>query len=100
MEIFRGDTFYKKFSPNGYVMQNGDIIRLAILESTLAEEPIYKKEITITEQRENVILEIPKSDMEKLPTGMLVLEIELTYGGGLVRTQQYELDVKVDGIHG
>lgn len=100
MEVFRGDTFMKKFSPKGYTMQKDDVIRMAVLQSTISGSPIWDITIKIDEETPYVILEIPKSDMEKLPIGLFTLEIELTYGGGLVKTEQYEFDVKADGIHG
>ena len=97
--IYRGDTFYKKLSTSGYVFQPDDVIHVAIMQTSMGGI-LYEKENKITEESTSFIIDIPASETAKLTPGILVLEIELTYGKGLVKTQQYEIVVKADGIRG
>lgn len=99
MELFRGDTFYKSVTAGDYVFQPDDILRVAILNNTLDETKLYENEIKVTEEQTSILVEIPASKTKELKPGILVLELELTYSG-IVKTQQFELLVKADGING
>lgn len=99
MELFRGDTFYKSVTAGDYVFQPDDILRVAILNNTLDETKLYENEIKVMEEQTSILVEIPASKTKELKPGILVLELELTYSG-IVKTQQFELLVKADGIHG
>lgn len=99
MEIYRGDSFYKRVSVEDYIFKPEDVLRIAILLSTVSDYKLYEQTIEINEEKESVLVEIPASKMRDLTPGSLVLELELTYAGGLVKTEQYELIVKADGIH-
>lgn len=96
-ETFRGDTFSKKVSIEGYTLQPDDIIHVAILLSSMGGI-IYDSVEKIITETDNYVISIPATETEKLIPGVLTLEIELTYGDGFVKTQQYELIVKADGI--
>lgn len=98
MELFRGDTFYKSVTAGDYVFQANDILRVAILNNTVDNIKLYENEIKITEEQTNILLEIPASKTKELKPGILVLELELTYSG-IVKTEQFELLVKADGIY-
>lgn len=98
MEIFRGDTFYKSVTAGDYTFQPDDILRVAILNNTIDNIKLYENEIKITEEQTSVLLEIPASKTKELKPGILVLELELTYSG-IVKTEQFELLVKADGIY-
>lgn len=96
---FRGDTFYKKITAPGYTFQKGDILRVAILNDAVSCYKLYENEIIVDEEKDAIIIEISKTEMAKLPTGILILEFELTYSG-IVKTEQFELEIKADGIRG
>ena len=98
MELFRGDTFYKSVTAGDYIFQANDILRVAILNNTVDNIKLYENEIKITEEQTNILLEIPASKTKELKPGILVLELELTYSG-IVKTEQFELLVKADGIY-
>lgn len=99
MELFRGDTFYKSVTAGDYIFQPDDILRVAILNNTLDETKLYENEIKVTEEQTSILVEIPASETKELKPGILVLELELTYSG-IVKTEQFELLVKADGING
>lgn len=99
MELFRGDTFYKSVTAGDYIFQPDDILRVAILNNTLDETKLYENEIKVMEEQTSILVEIPASKTKELKPGILVLELELTYSG-IVKTQQFELLVKADGING
>ena len=98
MEIFRGDTFLKKIVSN-YEFKIGDKLHIAILKSAYSKDYLYEKIIEIKEETNEVILEILPSDTSKLPNKELMLEVELTTIDGLVKTNQYQLNIKADGIY-
>lgn len=98
MELFRGDTFYKSVTAGDYIFQPDDILRVAIFNNTLDETKLYENEIKVNEETNSILVEIPASKTKELTPGILVLEFELTYGGGVVKTEQHELIVKADGI--
>lgn len=99
MELFRGDTFYKSVTAGDYIFQPDDILRVAILNNTIDNIKLYENEIKVTEQTTSILVEIPASKTKELKPGILVLELELTYSG-IVKTEQFELLVKADGING
>lgn len=97
--MYRGDTFCKKIlANNGYVFQPNDVLRVAILTDTVTGNKIWDDEIKVETETDSIILEIPKEKTAKIEPGMWILEFELTYGG-VVKTQQFGLVVKADGIH-
>lgn len=98
MELFRGDTFYKSVTAGDYIFQPDDILRVAIFNNTLDEIKLYENEIKVTEETTSILVEIPASKTKELKPGILVLELELTYSG-IVKTEQFELLVKADGIY-
>lgn len=98
MEIFRGDTFYKSVTAGDYIFQPDDILRVAILNNTIDNIKLYENEIKVTEETTSILVEIPASKTKELKPGILVLELELTYTG-IVKTEQFELLVKADGIY-
>lgn len=98
MEIFRGDSFYKTIKPKGYAFQTGDILKCAVMKSASSKNYIYEETITIENECESIDISINPSETAKFPTGILLFEIELTYGEN-VKTEQYKLEVKADGIH-
>ena len=98
MELFRGDTFYKSVTAGDYIFQANDILRVAILNNAVDNIKLYENEIKITEEQTSILLEIPASKTKELKPGILVLELELTYSG-IVKTEQFELLVKADGIY-
>ena len=98
MELFRGDTFYKSVTAGDYIFQPDDILRVAIFNNTLDEIKLYENEIKVTEETTSILVEIPASKTKELKPGILVLELELTYSG-IVKTGQFELLVKADGIY-
>lgn len=99
MELFRGDTFYKSVTAGDYIFQPDDILRVAILNNTIDNIKLYENEIKVTEQTTSILVEIPASKTKELKPGILILELELTYSG-IVKTEQFELLVKADGING
>ena len=59
-------------------------------------------ETKIEKLPENVVkvdIEIPASKTSTFEIGTLLLEVEITYGDGIVKTQQYEVEVREDGIY-
>lgn len=100
MEIFRGDTFYRELVPNqNYKFQKDDIIKVAVMVNTDSENHLFDDTITVEEESEKMDILIPPEKTANFEIGDLILEIEVTYGGGIVKTQQYILEVKEDGIH-
>ena len=98
MELFRGDTFYKSVTAGDYIFQPDDILRIAVLNNTVDNIKLYENEIKVTEETTSILVEIPASKTKELKPGILVLELELTYSG-IVKTEQFELLVKADGIY-
>ena len=98
-EIYQGNTFYRKLTVPGYTFKKDDIIHIAILQTQMGGI-LWEDKFTFTEETDSYVINIPASEIEKLLPGILTLEIELTYGKGLVKTNQYELIVKAAGING
>ena len=99
MEHFRGDTIIKKIVSDNYQFRKGDKMKVAILKKVKDESYLYDNVITIDQDTNEFILEIPAKDTANLPTGKLLLELELTNIDGLVTTKQHEIFIKADGIY-
>ena len=97
MELYRGDSFIKTLKLNQDLKSN-DIVKYAVLLSKTAEDYLYENEITISETTDEVELSIPITETEKFPIGTLLFEVEVTYSG-IVKTEQYRLEIKRDGIY-
>ena len=98
MELFRGDSFIKKITSN-YEFKNGDKLNIAVLKSAYRKDYLHKQSIEIKINTNEVNFEILPSETDKFPIGKLLLEIELTTNDGIVKTKQYDLEVKADGIY-
>lgn len=99
MELFRGDTFFKEIYSQEYEFRVGDTLKVAIMKNAYSKNYLHKQVITINANTYKVDLEILPSETDKLPIGKLLLEIELTTVDSIVATNQYELNVKADGIY-
>jgi hypothetical protein len=98
MELFRGDSFIKKITSN-YQFRNGDKLHIAVLKNAYSREYLYEQTITMQNDTNEINFEILPSETDKFPIEKLLLEIELTTIDGIVKTNQYELTVKADGIY-
>ena len=99
MRLFRGDTFYKKITSNDYAFKVGDKLHIAVLENSYSNRYLHEQLIEVKSETEDVVLEILPDETSKFPVGILLLEIELTSTSGIVKTNQYELTIKADGIY-
>jgi hypothetical protein len=99
MELFRGDTFYKKITSNDYTFKVGDQLHIAVLENSYSNRYLHEQVIKIESETSDVVFEIPSKETSNFPVGILLLEIELTSISDIVKTNQYELTVKADGIY-
>ena len=99
MDIYRGDTLIKKLTSKTCTFKNGDKFHVAILKKVTDSEYLFEDTITIDTECNEFNLEIKPSDTAKLPTGKLLLEIELTTATGVVSTKQCDIKVKADGIY-
>jgi len=97
--IFRGDTFFRKIVSEHYKFKIGDKLHIAILKSAYSKEYIHEEMIEIKKETNEVILEIFPEITSTLPIRNLMLEIELTTIDGMVKTNQYGLEVEADGIY-
>lgn len=98
MELYRGDSFIKKIVSN-YTFQIGDKIHIAVLKNAYSREYLHEQEVEIQSEGNEFIIEILPSKTSKFPNEKLLLEIELTTVNGFVKTEQYDLIVKADGIY-
>lgn len=98
MELFRGDSFIKKIVSN-YEFRTGDKIHIAVMKNAYSKKYLHEQTITIQNNTNEINFEILPSETDKFPIENLLLEIELTTIDGIVKTNQYELNVKADGIH-
>ena len=98
MELFRGDSFIKKIT-SSYNFRVGDKLHIAVMKNAYSEKYLYEESREIKADSNYFILEILPSESDKFPITKLLLEIELTTIDGIVKTNQYELEVKVDGIY-
>ena len=99
MEIYRGDTLVKKLTSKTCTFNKGDKFHVAILKKVTDNEYLFEDTITVDNECREFNLEIKASDTAKLPTGKLLLEIELTTVSGVVSTKQCDIRVKADGIY-
>ena len=98
MEYFRGDTFLKNIKAQNYTFQEGDKIHIAILKNAYSKEYLYEEVIEVDGATDTISLEISAEEMAKLPVDKLLLEIEMTTSD-IVKTHQYDLVIKADGIY-
>lgn len=99
MVIYRGDTFLQKIKAENYTFEIGDKLHIAIMNNEYSKNYLYETIIEIKEKNDSVNLEISADDTSKFEIGDLLLEVELTTISGIVKTNQYELQVKADGIY-
>ena len=99
IEFLRGDTFFRRFDAN-YTLKKGDKLHVAVMKNAYSNEYLHEQIIEIQSETNYFNLEILPGETSKFPIGKLLLEIELTTTDSIVQTNQYELNVKVDGIHG
>ena len=100
MELLRGDSFVKQIKPKGYKLKPGDKIHIAVMKNAYSEEYLHEQVIEIQEETDGIIFEILPSETDNFPINKLLLDIVLTYGDGIVKTNQYSIEMKADGIHG
>jgi hypothetical protein len=98
MDLFRGDTFMKKIV-SSYQFRKGDKFRVAIMYNAYSKEKLYGKEFEVVSENDDIILEIAPEETSKFPIGELLLELEMTTIDGIVKTDQFMLNVKADGIN-
>lgn len=98
MELFRGDSFIKKITSN-YQFRSGDKLHIAVMKNAYSREYLHEQTITIQNNANEINFEILPNETDKFPIEKLLLEIELTTNDGIVKTNQYELIVKADGIY-
>ena len=98
-ELFRGDTFLKQFDSD-YTFRVGDKLHTAVMNNAYDNAYLFEKTIEFTEETNSFVLEMSPERTKTFPIQRLLLEIELTMRDGFVRTNQYTLNVKVDGIRG
>lgn len=98
MELFRGDTFYKKITST-YQFRTGDKLHIAVLKNAYSKNYLHEQTIEIQSNTNEVNIEILPSETDKFPIEKLLLEIELTTIDGIVKTNQYDLEIRMDGIY-
>lgn len=98
MELFRGDTFLKQIAST-YQFEVGDELHIAVMENEYSRNYLYEHTIVVDTETNEIDLEIPSVKTRNFPIKRLLLEIELTTKSGVVQTNQYELNVKADGIY-
>lgn len=96
-ETFRGDTIDEEISIEDYKFKSGDIIKVAVIDN-MDSEILYDDTKEFTEETESYQLYISSEKTRKFPIRKLLLEFEVTIDTDFVRTFQYILDVKEDGI--
>lgn len=98
MKIFRGDSFIKKIVSN-YKFKVGDHLKIAVMKNAYSREYLHEQTINIVEETNEINFEILPSETDKFPVEKLLLEIELTTSNGIVKTNQFEIEVEADGIY-
>ena len=98
MELFRGDTFFKKIVSN-YQFRVGDTLHIVVMRNAYSREYLHQQAKKIEAETNEINFEILPSETDKFPIEDLLLEIELTTVDGIVKTNQYKLEVKADGIY-
>ena len=99
MELFRGDSFIKKIISEDYEFRLGDKIHIAVLKNAYSREYLHEQTIDVQSETNEINFEILPSETDKFPIEKLLLEIELTTTDGIVKTNQYDLQIKADGIY-
>ena len=99
MELFRGDSFIKKIVSDDYKFRLGDKIHIAVLKNAYSRQYLHEQTINVQGETNEINFEILPSETDKFPIEKLLLEIELTTIDGIVKTNQYDLQVKADGIY-
>lgn len=99
MELFRGDSLIKKIISDDYEFRIGDKIHIAVLENAYSNRYLWENLVEIASENSEINFEISPDYTKKFPVARLLLEIELTTVDGIVQTNQYELNVKADGIY-
>lgn len=97
-ETFRGDTFFKKIV-SSYKFEVGDKLHVVVMRNAYSRDYLHEQTIEIQNDTNEINFEILPSETDKFPIDNLLLEIELTTSSGIVKTQQYQLKVKADGIY-
>ena len=98
MELFRGDTFFKKIVSN-YKFRVGDTLHIVVMRNAYSRDYLHEQTINVQGETNEINFEILPSETDKFPIDDLLLEIELTTSSGIVKTNQYKLEVKADGIY-
>ena len=98
MELFRGDTFLKKIVSN-YQFRVGDTLHIVVMRNAYSRNYLHEQKKVIQAETNEVEFEILPSETDKFPIEDLLLEIELTTVDGIVKTNQYKLEVKADGVY-
>ena len=98
MELFRGDSFIKKITSN-YQFKTGDKLHIAVMKNAYSKDYLHEQIIEVKANTNEINFEILPSESDKFPIEKLLLEIELTTTDGIVKTNQYDLIVKADGIY-
>lgn len=98
MKLFRGDTFLKKIVSN-YQFRVGDTLHIVVMRNAYSREYLHQQTKKIEAETNEINFEILPSETDKFPIEDLLLEIELTTVDGIVKTNQYKLEVKADGIY-
>lgn len=97
MELFRGDSFIKKIT-SSYQFRFGDTLHIAVMKNAYSRDYLHEQLIEIESNTNEINFEILPSETDNFPIEKLLLEIELTTIDGIVKTNQYDLEVKADGI--
>lgn len=98
MELFRGDSFIKKIT-SSYQFRVGDTLHIAVMKNAYSRDYLHEQLIEIESNTNEINFEILPSETDNFPIEKLLLEIELTTIDGIVKTNQYDLEVKADGIY-
>lgn len=98
MELFRGDSFIKKIT-SSYQFRVGDKLHIAVMKNAYSKDYLHEQTIEVKSNTNEINFEILPSESDKFPIEKLLLEIELTTNDGIVKTNQYDLIVKADGIY-
>ena len=96
-ETFRGDTIDEEIGIEDYKFKSGDIIKVAVIDN-MDSKILYDDTKEFTEETESYQLYISPEKTREFPIRELLLEFEVTIDTDFVRTFQYILDVKEDGI--
>lgn len=98
-ELIRGDTFLKEFESE-YTFRVGDKLHIAVMNNAYSNSYLYENVLEIAEETNTFQVEILPEKTQEFPIQRLLFEIELTMVDGFVTTNQYWINVKVDGING